>query len=266
MSATGDQAVVVSVPNYRDAGGHAAANGARVRTGLLDRSVALDRVSDEDLATLERAGLRTVFDLRTTDEQARFPDRLPNGAELVSLDVLADEGEADYGSVAAHLRDPERFTHTGTEADMVGFNIATYRDLVRLESARGAYRAFFGSLADGGAPALVHCTGGKDRTGWAVAALLLLLGVSEADVMADYLTSHAPVRALFAPTIDEFVERGGELPVIEAMLSARPDYLRSALDTVAADHGSIEAYFSEALGLDAAVQARLRDAFLVSAE
>ena len=263
MSAPGDQAVVVSVPNFRDVGGHATADGVRVRTGLLYHSVALDRVSDDDLSTLACAGLRTVFDLRTPHEQSRFPDRLPTSAELVSLDVLADEGEADYGSVAAHLRDPERYTRTGTEAEMVGFNVATYRDLVRLDSARRAYRAFFESMADGSGPALVHCTGGKDRTGWAVAALLLLLGVSESDVMADYLASHAPVRALFAPTIDEFVERGGELRVIEAMLGARPEYLRSALDTVAADHGSIEAYFSEALRLDAEVQDRLRDSFLV---
>ncbi len=262
MSKNVGPAADVGIPNFRDVGGHATAAGTRVRAGLLFRSVALDRASEEDLEVLARVGLRRVFDLRTPDEQVRFPDRVPRGAELVPLDVLADEGEADFGSVAAHLREPERYTHTGTEAEMVGFNVATYRDLVRLDSARRAYRALFGSLADGGVPALVHCTGGKDRTGWAVAALLLLLGVSEADVMVDYLASHAPVRALFAPTIEQFVERGGELPVIEAMLSARPDYLRSAIDTVALDHGSIEAYFSEGLDLDDKAQTRLRDTFL----
>ena len=257
-----DTDMTIGIPNFRDVGGHETAGGAPVRAGRLFRSVALDRVSDEDLVALERLGLRTIFDLRTREEQARYPDRLPHGATLVSLDVLPDQRAADYGAVAAHLREPESHTRGGSASDMERFNVASYRDLVRLGCARAAYHAFFERLADGGAPALVHCTGGKDRTGWAVAALLLLLGVDEDAIMADYLASHEAVRARFAPMIDDFVARGGERSVIEAMLSAKPAYLRAAIDTMAQDYGSIESYFSTGLGLDDAVPARLRTAFL----
>lgn len=253
---------LATVANFRDVGGHETGDGRRIRTGLLYRSVALDRVSGADLETLRGLGLVAVFDLRTPHEQEQYPDRLPPGARLVTLDVLADTGEADYSSVAAHLREPERFAGSMTAQDMLDFNVATYRDLVRLPSARRAYQAFFRDLALDGSPALVHCTGGKDRTGWAVASLLLLLGVDEVTIMADYIASNEPVRELFTPIIDGFVARGGELGVVEAMLSAQPAFLRSALDTVAQDHGSIEGYFSDGLGLDASTLDGLRTGFL----
>src|SRR5690606_41310918 len=55
----------------------------------------------------------------------------------------------------------------------------TYRNLVRLDSAREAYGRLFGELARIEEPVLFHCTAGKDRTGWAAAALLTLLRRSE---------------------------------------------------------------------------------------
>src|SRR3546814_2414447 len=47
-------------------------------------------------------------------------------------------------------------------------------------------RPLFEAVADGQLPLLVHCTAGKDRTGLVVAVLLLALGVSREDVLADY--------------------------------------------------------------------------------
>ncbi|SOC47343.1 tyrosine phosphatase family protein [Rhizobium subbaraonis] len=53
-----------------------------------------------------------------------------------------------------------------------------YRDLVSLPSALEGYKMFFHTLADGALrPLLFHCTTGKDRTGWAAAVLLTVLGV-----------------------------------------------------------------------------------------
>ncbi len=63
-----------------------------MRTGLLYRSVALDRASEADLAALAGLGVLAVYDLRTAMEQERRPDRLPAGARHVPLDLLVDFG------------------------------------------------------------------------------------------------------------------------------------------------------------------------------
>ena len=61
---------------------------------------------------------------------------------------------------------------------MTSIRTEHFRDFVRLPSARRAYGRLFRDLArDDHRPAPVHCSTGKDRTGWAAAAFLLLMGV-----------------------------------------------------------------------------------------
>mgnify|MGYP001815820149 FL=1 len=252
-----------SLPNVRDAGGLSTADGTRVRTGQLYRSVALDEASGDDLRLLASLGLRTVFDLRTTMEQERKPDRLPQGARHLSVDLLADSGEADPAELFALMQDPVRASAELRDGGTHRFYVATYHDLVRLPSARAGYGRFLHTLADPDArPALVHCTTGKDRTGWAVALLLLFLGVPVADVMDEYLLSDSEVRSAFGHVVNDFVARGGEREVIEPLMSVKPAFLEAALTALRHDYGSIEAYVSEGLGVDAPTQQMLRAAFL----
>jgi len=207
----------------------------------------------------------TIVDMRRPDEQSLRPDRLPEGAELLSLDVFADGEDAataDIHAVIAHLREPERVDTRLDVDDMERFQLASYYDLVMLGSARQAYATFFRTLATTDGASLVHCTGGKDRTGWAVASLLALLGVPRGDVFADYLVSDQSVRRMFADAIDDFVARGGRRAVIEAMFGARHSYLAAAFDAVDREFGSIEGYFGEGLGLEAEVTGALRSGFL----
>ncbi len=253
---------LTTIPNFRDAGGHETRDGSRVRTGLLYRSVALGRASNDDLTVLADLGVATVFDLRTAMEQERAPDRLPAGAELVPLDVLADSGEADPAVVFELMKDPPRASVELADMGSERFYMASYRDIVRLPSARASYGYFYRALAQDGGASLVHCTTGKDRTGWAVAALLLFFGVRADLVMREYLISDAEIRAAFRPVVEDFVARGGSREVIEPMMSVQPGFLDAALDAMHADHGSIETYFSDGLGLDAAILAALRARFL----
>lgn len=252
-----------TIPNFRDVGGHPAGAGSRVRRGLLYRSVALDRASDDDLGFLAVLGVRTVFDLRTAMEQERRPDRLPDGAAHMSLDLLVDSGEADPAAVFALMEDPPHASAELADGGTDRFYLATYRDLVRLPSARTGYARLYRSLAgqDDGA-ALVHCTTGKDRTGWAVAALLLFLGVRADLVMSEYLVSDLEIRRAFGHVIEEFVARGGHREVIEPLMSVRPSFLDAALDAMHDEFGSIDGYFRRGLRLDDPTLDALRHRFI----
>jgi protein-tyrosine phosphatase len=159
-----------------------------VRAGLLYRSAELDRLAGGDLEAFAGLGIRSVYDLRTEAERAAQPDRLPPGTEHVVLDVLKDSANAAPAQLLKVLSDPK-----GAEEMLGGGRAGAlfehgYREIVSLPSARDAYRRLFSDLAEEEhRPALFHCTTGKDRTGWAAAALLLLLGVSDEQVMDDYL-------------------------------------------------------------------------------
>jgi protein-tyrosine phosphatase len=127
----------------------------------------------------------------------------------------------------------------------------TYRDLVVGGSARTGYAAFVRAvLAAEGAPVLVHCTAGKDRTGWATTLLLLAAGVDDAQVRTEYLAVNPAVRRAFAPILERYVASGGAAEVLAPMLEVRPEYLAAALEQVELEYGGFPGYLRDGLGLD----------------
>ena len=248
-----------SLPNLRDVGGHPTGDGGRVRTGLLYRSADLGRVAGADAAVLAGLGLRTVYDLRTAGERAAQPDRVPPVSVYVVADVLRDSTgmtPADFGLLFEDLPAAREALGDGRAAM---FFVDAYREFVTLASARAGYGRLFADIATGTAlPALFHCTTGKDRTGWAAAALLLFLGVPQDVVLDDYLASGPLLGPLTRPMFDAFAARGGDRGLLEPLLAVRPAYLASALDEVGRRFGTIEGYFSDGLGLDAVARAGLR--------
>ena len=108
-----------------------------------------------------------------------------------------------------------------------------------------------------------HCTTGKDRTGWAAAALLTLLDVPKETVMEDYLRSNDYILPLYKKEIDSFVDGGGEPSIPQAIFGVKVEYLEASFDEMETKYGTIENYFSEALGIDATAQKALRDLYLV---
>ncbi|MBJ7328516.1 MAG: tyrosine-protein phosphatase [Solirubrobacteraceae bacterium] len=261
----GERIDIPSVANLRDVGGYPVAGGGAVRTGLLYRSAGLGRITAEDSSAFAALGLKTVFDLRTDPEREMAPDRVPEGTALIALDVLGDHRAAAPARLQGVFEDPARAPELFGDGRAEDGLREAYRDIVLLPSAQTAYRGYFSRLlADGTMPALVHCTAGKDRTGWAVASTLLLAGVSEDDVMADYVLSNRDLIPALAPLFEAFEERGGDPEVIRPIFSVAPEYLEIALATVHTSYGSIETYFADGLGIDADAQRALRELLVVA--
>ena len=179
-----------SVPNLRDIGGYPAANGATVREGIAFRSEKLNPVAPADQARLAALGLVEVFDLRTAAERARQPDELPPGVRDVWVDVLGTARLGLPSNIMQVLHNPKAANAELGNGNMDEYVAVIYRDFVTLPSARKAYGTLFTGLANGTATQLYHCTAGKDRTGWATAVLLTLLGVDKALVYQDYLKTN----------------------------------------------------------------------------
>ena len=100
-------------------------------------------------------------------------------------------------------------------------------------------------------PLLIHCTSGKDRTGFASALLLLAVGVPREIVLHDYnLTNQyrRDVSHLFGPQTPA--------DIIALLLSAQSHYLEAALDEIERVHGSFEAFLAGPLGVERTSGAR----------
>ena len=254
---------IASVPNLRDLGGYETNDGATVVHGLVYRSNQLAPISPEDMEKIAQLGLKNDYDLRTEAERTPVPDQLPPGVNNVWLDVLKDATGSAPTNLLALLQNPEEGNKELGDGKIEAVFIQSYRDFVSLSSAKTAYNELFTSLADQNKlPALFHCTTGKDRTGWAAAAFLTLLGVPMETVMEDYLRSNDYILPLYKEVIDGYVSGGGEPSIPQAIFGVKEEYLEASFDEMKTKYGSIENYFTEGLGIDATMQNELRDFYL----
>jgi protein-tyrosine phosphatase len=255
--------VIATLSNFRNVGGLSTVDGDRVSTGLLYRSGALDTLDGEDAARLAALGIRTIYDLRSEPERQVRPDRVPPGIEYVPLNMIRDVDQPTPARIMAALRDPLAAQEIFGEGRGRAMFIDHYREFVHLPSARRAVGRLFRELVDGEhRPALVHCMGGKDRTGWVAASLLLLLGVPADDVMADFLTSNDHLGPRLRGFMDDFQARGGDPELIMDTMWTRPEYLEASLEEMRRLFGTMERYFTHGLGLGGEIVGELRSLFL----
>ncbi|MEP9395335.1 tyrosine-protein phosphatase [Gordonia sp. VNK1] len=257
---------ISTLPNLRDLGGYPAGAGS-VRTGMLYRSTDFSSMASADLAEFEKLGVRTIYDLRSSVERTALPDPdLPDVTD-VHLDVLADAGMAIPANIGKFLSDPK--TVAMATAELKGGKAqelisGTYSELVNLPSALTGYRTFYrGLLGEHPEPSLFHCTTGKDRTGWAAASFLTLMGVSKGDVYHDYLLTNDRLVPALKPLFDQFAAEGGDPDILLPILGVDAVYLDTAFATVTKEYGDIEGYFAQGLGIDESQQNSLRERYSV---
>jgi protein-tyrosine phosphatase len=256
---------IETVPNMRDLGGWQARDDGRVRSGLLYRSAGLDRLQGDDEAIFAGLGIRSIYDLRTEEEREAQPDRVPPGTEYVVVDVLKDMTDAAPAQLLQVTSDPKMAEEMLGDGQAVPLFEQGYRKIVTLPSALAAYKRLFSDLSrDEHRPMLFHCTTGKDRTGWAAAALLMSLGVPDEVVMQEYLLTNEQLAPVLKPLFDRFESMGGDPELLMPVFGARQEYLEAALDEMRLRFGTIEGYFTDGLDLDAGVIQDLRVAFIES--
>ncbi len=235
---------IEGLANFRDVGGFATPNGT-VRRGRLYRSDGLHQVSESGLAELRALGCVTVFDLRTTPELDERPGPLP----VVHLPLHEELGTDDIA---------DAMTITGHGAG-VSWLESLY--LLLLERATPQFRTIFALLADEARlPAIVHCAGGKDRTGITVALVLSALGVARDDVLDDFaLQSPDPEWTRRRAVVHaSFVERGMDADAAAGLVTAPRSAMLGALRFVDDAYGSVEGYLTGACGVEEGVLDALR--------
>jgi protein-tyrosine phosphatase len=255
-----------SLPNLRDLGGYVSQDGRVVARGKIYRSNSFFDTDENDLLKLHILNLKSDVDLRTPAEIIAQPDRIPTSVNYIRLNVMEDENLiVTPAQIETLFKNPILASkNLGGTAGVEARFVALYRDLVSLPSAQNAYRILFLSFLDATAvPAVFHCTNGKDRTGWAAAAWLTLLGVSKEDVMTDYLRSNDYLLPMHEKEASAFILGGGDPGIPEALYGVKKKYLDSSLAELYQRYGTIERYFSEGLKINAKQQQQLQDIYLV---
>jgi hypothetical protein len=160
--------------NVGDLGGRALRAGGQTPFGRVFRSAAPEHLTDEGWAAAKAAGVRTVVDLRNapaeTQRLAHHPVIRPESLHgLVFVPApTEDPDDAEFLRVCGPFLD-----HPRCWADNA--RLAPDRIAAALRAVARAERAV-----------LVHCAGGRDRTGMISAMLLQIAGATDDAIVEDY--------------------------------------------------------------------------------
>ena len=222
--------------NVRDLGGLPTEDGAETQAGRVIRS--------DNVGALTAAGWRTVaehevvriVDLRWPEEAADDPPRDVD-IEVVRVSVL---GPSMEGSLAWMRELDANLDLVDDVADHYAWSYVEF-----LERNRDAFGRAFAAIADADGTVVIHCMGGKDRTGLVAALLLRMAGVDASVIGDDY----ALTAANLAPRTQAWIDQA---PTEErrrriAKLSETPAAgMRRVIESIEERYGSVSGYLAAA--------------------
>lgn len=194
MSALSGNPVVHRLVNGRDVGGMHTTSGGVTRKGLLYRTDA-PYPDDAPPSWASDWPPRVVIDLRSKGENdVAHPMAGVDDLELLHLPLLR-RASAVTGSDPVPVVGPNE-----TLLDIYDRILSHHPDrLARIVQV----------AASSPGPILVHCAAGKDRTGAAVALLLLAADVEPEEIVADYVQSENNMAELIERLVGLGVRRAG---------------------------------------------------------
>ena len=208
--------------NFRDLGGYAGKDGRHVRWRRVFRSMTPQYMSAVDVARARDLGISQVFDIRGAKETSG-PLGEPPGRRIAYRPrrgrIWTPEAMKRYRELSPEVALPQVLDRLG-------------RDFAKGITA----------LAEDDGALLFHCRLGKDRSGVFAALLLKLLGVSDEDVIADYVLS-GNAAATAQPLV---TQDGGDDPTqSEARVvrePAQPHLMELTLARLRDEYGGAYAY------------------------
>lgn len=210
--------------NFRDLGGYPTVDGATTKWGTLFRADGLNRLTPSDVEIVSALGLRTVIDLRTTDEaeqRGRFPvEAIPVEYHSLPLtDVLPATEDLPEWDQASYVAD--RYLAMVTEG---GKTLSTAITVMAEADAL---------------PVVFHCSAGKDRTGVLSALLLTFFGVPDEVIVEDYALSAAAMERLLEKLLAEYPEAQDQVAkYAPAILNVRAETMELFLASLRAEFGT----------------------------
>jgi protein-tyrosine phosphatase len=233
--------------NFRDLGGYPARDGRTVRWRQIFRSNHLGHLTEADIEVLRGLGIRSAFDFRGTEERA---------AALCGISEIAVHSLPIEPTVVASLRAQLASGAPLSSAAALDVMQNSYRNYVRQNTP--SFRALFSHLLEDRAPLVIHCTAGKDRTGFACALILHALGVSDDVIAEDYLLTNRFYRRDPSASSDLPEE------VKQVLASVQASFLAAAFEAIGTDYGNLENYLSDGLGLGAPERTEFQARYLES--
>lgn len=221
------ESLLETTQNTRELGGYVIRDGLATRRNSLWRSDVQNYPCEEDVALLKERGITTIIDLRGDKDIARKPSGFANVEGFTYINCPIIEGSGVPESV-------EKVP-------------VSYLAIAQAENMPKVFQA----IANAKSGVMFNCTAGKDRTGVVSAILLLHAGVSDADIIENYVLTREYGRERLELVHKNFPE------VDMNIVTPRAWFMEEFLRLFREKFGTTESYF-KGLGFEAEEIERIR--------
>jgi protein-tyrosine phosphatase len=234
-----------NVHNFRDIGGFLTEDGKLMKRGLYFRSDSLHSFSKNDISKIQGFQIKSIIDLRTPNERSKKLcvelERLAIQVINIPIYPLPDKRDPNMIQQMFDLLNG-KYKRLNIETFM--FDI--YRRMA-MEHGQEINRIFTFLSEKHNLPAIIHCTAGKDRTGWLSYLLQSVARVPVKEIYEDYLFSNNY-------TFDnEVIKKHQKMFAwlqfcnfdpnkFKPLQEARLEYLKAAEDSIFGKYETIEKY------------------------
>ena len=243
--------------NLRTVGGFRTLDNRLVRKGILFRSDNLARLNTLDQHSLNILGIERIVDFRSKKEIEKEPDRIPKNMQYINMHINSDT----KFSTELHL-----VLNGVLKKNMKEYLIEANRNFV-LKNTPIFSKFIKDFIKSNGKKTLYHCTAGKDRTGFATAMVLSIIGVAKEIIIEEYLFSNYCIEKtinLQLAKVCKILNINEKdafkiLPVMKVDL----EYINEAFQTIDDNYGNLENYIVSGLNISEQEREHLKNLLCV---
>jgi protein-tyrosine phosphatase len=260
----GDKSVIVMAErllpleqgsNFRDVGGYKGAGGKMIRWGKIYRSGAMPMLTENDYKLLGGLDIRSIIELRSTDEREVAPTALDDrtGALFLSNDY-------SLAPLMKNFMTKQDNFYAGMEKMLAPQLRQVFNRLLKAEGAT-----------------VYNCSAGQDRTGMTTALVYSALGVDRDTIVKDYHLSTSSRRPEWEmPKLNPADYPGNVIVQYYAAAAKKPDgvkaeplytkagrsHLVEFFEHLDREYGGVEPYLEKELGVGKMEIEKLRQLYL----
>ena len=230
--------------NFRDIGGNYTVNHINVKKNLIFRSVGLSKMNEEEIQELKDIPIYYILDLRGEWEVKKHPDKEIEGAIFLPYSHISTK-EAS-GIHFGFLN--EKYTK-----ELCLQHISKLENYYKqMPYDNEMIKVLFDALLQKKTPLLIHCANGKDRTGVCCMVILKLLGVSNEEIVEDYVKSNEAFQEEILLEVkrkqEDLKEIPELLPIIQMSKGVRKEIIELVIEELERRYPTMEMYLHKEYG------------------